>query len=193
MESPDTNQEYKEVIAACRKLYGAKMQDYGAAWHVLRPSSLTDQIYIKAKRIQTLQITGENRVGEDIQGEFVGIVNYAIMALIQLELGHEDAPLDKETALAKYDEYAGKAFALMQSKNHDYGEAWRNMRQSSLVDIILMKILRTKQIEDQADRRRSRQDLGFGRLGCQLLRYVELCGFRADSNHGGGIGSAACR
>jgi len=148
MESPDTNQEYKEVIAACRKLYGAKMQDYGAAWHVLRPSSLTDQIYIKAKRIQTLQITGENRVGEDIQGEFVGIVNYAIMALIQLELGHEDAPLDKETALAKYDEYAGKAFALMQSKNHDYGEAWRNMRQSSLVDIILMKILRTKQIED---------------------------------------------
>ncbi len=148
MESPDTNREYKEAVAACRGLYEAKLQDYGAAWHVLRPSSLTDQIYIKAKRIQTLQLTGENWVGEDIRGEFVGIVNYSIMALIQLELGYEDRPLGKEAALAKYDEYAGKAFALMQSKNHDYGEAWRNMRQSSLVDIILMKILRTKQIED---------------------------------------------
>ena len=131
MESPDTNREYKEAVAACRGLYEAKLQDYGAAWHVLRPSSLTDQIYIKAKRIQTLQLTGENRVGEDIRGEFVGIVNYSIMALIQLELGYEDRPLGKEAALAKYDEYAGKAFAL-----------------SSLVDIILMKILRTKQIED---------------------------------------------
>ncbi len=148
MESPDTNREYKDVVSACRKLYEAKLQDYGAAWHVLRPASLTDQIYIKAKRIQTLQITGENRVGEDIRSEFVGIVNYSIMALIQLELGYEDSPLAKEEALAKYDEYAGKAFDLMQSKNHDYGEAWRNMRQSSLVDIILMKILRTKQIED---------------------------------------------
>ena len=148
MKSPDTNREYKDAVSACRKLYEAKLQDYGAAWHVLRPASLTDQIYIKAKRIQTLQITGENRVGEDIRSEFVGIVNYSIMALIQLELGYEDTPLSKEEALAKYDEYAGKAFDLMQSKNHDYGEAWRNMRQSSLVDIILMKILRTKQIED---------------------------------------------
>ena len=144
----ETEKQFRDVTGKCRAMFEKKLSDYGAAWRLMRPESVTDQIYIKAKRIQTLQITGENRVGEDIQGEFVGIVNYAIMALIQLELGHEDAPLDKETALAKYDEYAGKAFALMQSKNHDYGEAWRNMRQSSLVDIILMKILRTKQIED---------------------------------------------
>ena len=144
----NTAKEYDEVINVCQDIFLKKMEDYGTAWRILRPTSITDQIYIKAKRIQTLQLTGENRVGEDIRGEFVGIVNYSIMALIQLELGYEDRPLGKEAALAKYDEYAGKAFALMQSKNHDYGEAWRNMRQSSLVDIILMKILRTKQIED---------------------------------------------
>lgn len=152
MEKKDTNQEYKNVIASCRDLYKAKLGDYGTAWHVLRPSSLTDQIYIKAKRIQTLQLTGENRVGEDIRGEFVGIVNYSVMALIQLELGFEDKPLAPEEALACYDRYVEQAFELMQRKNHDYGEAWRNMRQSSLVDIILMKLLRVKEIEDAGGR-----------------------------------------
>ena len=148
MKAEQTNKEFESVLADCRTLYAAKLGDYGAAWHVLRPSSLTDQIYIKAKRIRTLQIEGQALVDEDIRGEFVGIVNYSIMALIQLEIGFSDKALSKELALAKYDEYARKAFELMTRKNHDYGEAWRNMRQESLVDIILMKLLRVKQIED---------------------------------------------
>ena len=148
MGSEKTDQQYTQAVSRCREIYSAKLRDYGAAWHVLRPSSLTDQIYIKANRIRTLQLTGQAQVDEGIRDEFVGIVNYSIMALVQLELGYADGPLPAETALRKYDEYAGKAFRLMQRKNHDYGEAWRNMRQESLVDIILMKLLRVKQIED---------------------------------------------
>lgn len=143
-----TNQEFERVLAECRKLYINKLKDYGAAWHVLRPSSLTDQIFIKANRIRTLQIVGEQKVEDDIRDEFVGIVNYAIMAMIQLELGHGNGCLKTETAIEKYDEYAQRNFELMCRKNHDYGEAWRSMRVESLVDIILMKLLRIKQIED---------------------------------------------
>lgn len=148
MEIRDTKQAFVQVVSQCRSLYSAKLRDYGAAWHVLRPSSLTDQIYIKANRIRTLQVSGHAQVEEGIREEFVGIVNYSIMALIQLELGYADGCLPPDIALSKYDAYAKAAFELMCRKNHDYGEAWRNMRQESLVDIILMKLLRVKQIED---------------------------------------------
>ena len=144
-----TTEQYKKVIAKCRDIFEKKGKDYGTAWRVLRVSSLTDQIFIKAQRIRTIQETGVNKVGEDIADEFVAIVNYCVMGLIQLELGSdsmEEIPVDE--AVKRYDQKTKEAFELMQKKNHDYGEAWRDMRISSLTDLIMMKILRTKQIED---------------------------------------------
>ena len=144
-----TAEQYKKVIAKCRSIFEKKGKDYGTAWRILRISSLTDQIFIKAQRIRTIQETGKNKVGESIEGEFLAIVNYCAMGLIQLELGTDtDADMPLEIALEKYDEKTKQAFDLMENKNHDYGEAWRDMRISSLVDLIMMKILRTKQIED---------------------------------------------
>lgn len=144
-----TAQQYKKVIANCRSLFEKKAADYGTAWRILRVSSLTDQIFIKAQRIRTIQETGVNKVGEGIEGEFVAIVNYCVMGLIQLELGHQtDLELPLDRTLRLYDEKTTQAFELMETKNHDYGEAWRDMRISSLTDLIMMKILRTKQIED---------------------------------------------
>ncbi|MCM1041853.1 MAG: DUF1599 domain-containing protein [Bacteroides sp.] len=148
MKATQTNKEFKQVIDECRSLYVAKLGDYGAAWHVLRPASLTDQIFIKAKRIRTIQITGTQLVGEDIRDAFMAIVNYSVMALIQAELGFEDTPLSRQAAIEAYDRHATQTYGLMVKKNHDYGEAWRSMRVSSLTDIILMKLLRVKQIED---------------------------------------------
>lgn len=148
MKAMQTNEQFKQVMDECRALYVAKLGDYGAAWHVLRPASLTDQIFIKAKRIRTIQITGTQLIGEDIRDAFMAIVNYSVMALIQAELGFEDFPLGKEAAIAAYDRHAAQTYELMVRKNHDYGEAWRSMRVGSLVDIILMKLLRVKQIED---------------------------------------------
>ncbi|MEG1571993.1 MAG: DUF1599 domain-containing protein [Bacteroidales bacterium] len=146
-----TSQQYKEVIQECRALYAAKMEDYGSAWRILRLPSMTDQIYIKANRIRSIQMSQEQKVAEDVAGEFIAIVNYSIMALIQLELGLEkNLDLSLAQALKYFDKYAQAAQDLMTNKNHDYGEAWRSMRVSSLTDIILMKILRTKQIEDHA-------------------------------------------
>ena len=144
-----TKKQYFDVVAVCRGLFVKKMKDYGTAWRILRPSSLTDQIYIKAQRIRSIEDKGAQKVAEDVGGEFIGIVNYSIMALIQLEINNYDEldmEVDKATAL--YDKYFNAAFTLMEDKNHDYGEAWRDMRISSLTDIILMKIFRTKQIED---------------------------------------------
>jgi len=144
-----TNDQYRKVIENCRTIFVKKAHDYGTAWRILRTSSLTDQIFIKANRIRTIQETGENKVGECIDDEFVAIVNYCIMGLIQMELGYNgDVEMAVEEAISKYDEKADEAFELMQKKNHDYGEAWRDMRVSSLTDMIMMKILRTKQIED---------------------------------------------
>lgn len=146
-----TVEQYTKVISNCREIFEKKTKDYGTSWRVFRPSSLTDQIFIKAQRIRTIQITGENRVGESIEGEFSAIVNYCIMALIQLErndsLSLELTPME---AIQLYDEYAQLARDLMDKKNHDYGEAWRDMRVSSLTDLILTKLLRVKQIEDNA-------------------------------------------
>ena len=144
----DTNQQFEQIIATCRDLFAKKLKDYGAAWRIMRPSSVTDQIFITANRIRSIETKGTTMVDEGVRSEFIGIVNYGIIALIQLELGYADADdMTPEQALAKYDEYATKALNLMKAKNHDYDEAWRSMRISSYTDLILMKIYRTKQIE----------------------------------------------
>lgn len=145
----DTSLEYTKVINVCREIFSKKTKDYGTAWRILRPSSLTDQIFIKAQRIRTIQITGENKVGESIEDEFIAIVNYCIMAIIQVRETELSAiELDADVAVELYNKYFTEAYELMLKKNHDYGEAWRDMRVSSLTDLILMKILRVKQIED---------------------------------------------
>lgn len=144
-----TSKEYTKVINQCREVFIKKTKDYGTAWRILRPSSLTDQIFIKAQRIRTIQETGLNKVGESVEGEFMAIINYCIMAIIQLEEKDlVEMELAEEKATLLFDKYAEIAHQLMLKKNHDYGEAWRDMRVSSLTDLILMKILRVKQIED---------------------------------------------
>ena len=144
----DTKQQFEHVIAICRDLFAKKLHDYGAAWRIMRPSSVTDQIFIKANRIRSIEIKGVTMVDEGIRPEFIGIVNYGIIGLIQLQLGYaEKDDMTEQQALALYDEYANKALDLMLAKNHDYDEAWRSMRISSYTDLILMKIYRTKQIE----------------------------------------------
>jgi len=140
---------YDQVIARCRSLFVNKMTDYGSAWRILRLPSLTDQIFIKAQRIRSLQENAVRKVDEGEASEFIGIINYSVMALIQLELGVADQPdLDTEKASQLYDEKVRVTKELMEAKNHDYGEAWRDMRISSLTDLILQKLLRVKQIED---------------------------------------------
>ena len=144
-----TSKQYDAVVLMCRELFEKKMKDYGSAWRILRLPSLTDQIFIKAQRIRSLQQNEVRKVNEGEAGEFIGIINYSIMALIQLELGVVDQPdLNVEKALKVYDEKIALTKELMENKNHDYGEAWREMRISSLTDLILQKLLRVKQIED---------------------------------------------
>lgn len=145
----NTSEQYDKAVKSCQEIFEKKMKDYGSAWRVLRTSSLTDQLYIKAKRIRSIEEKGMSRVDEGIQPEFVGLVNYSVMALVQLEMGYsEDLRLDSEIALDHYNKYIAMAKGLMENKNHDYDEAWRSMRISSLTDLILQKILRIKQIED---------------------------------------------
>jgi len=144
-----TTIEYKEVIATCKSLFAKKTHDYGTAWRVLRLPSITDQIYIKAQRIRSVQEKGIQKVDDPLKDEFIGIINYCIIAMIQMKLTNSDK---MEMGFAEleplYDEAANETFELLQNKNHDYGEAWREMRVSSITDIILMKLLRVKQIED---------------------------------------------
>ena len=145
----NTSQEYDTVIAMCRALFINKMKDYGCAWRILRLPSVTDQIYIKAQRIRGLQQNDVRKIDEDESGEFIGIINYSIMALIQLDLGVVEQPdLTVQIATESYDAKIKLTKELMENKNHDYGEAWREMRVSSLTDLILQKLLRVKQIED---------------------------------------------
>lgn len=145
----DTQVQYQNVIEMCRDIFTKKMEDYGTAWRIMRPQSLTDQIYIKVKRIRSLQEKGVAFIDEGERDEFIGIVNYAAMALIQLDLGYSDSPLmDYDEAERLYLEKIQLAKSLMDNKNHDYDEAWRDMRISSITDLILMKIHRTKEIED---------------------------------------------
>lgn len=144
----DTQQQFKQAMAGCRDIFQKKLHDYGAAWRIMRPSSVTDQIFIKANRIRSLEVKGVSLVGEGIYPEFQAIVNYGIVGLIQLELGYaEREDLTAEQAMEYYDKYAQGALELMLKKNHDYDEAWRSMRVSSYTDLILMKLNRTKQIE----------------------------------------------
>ncbi len=144
-----TATQYDQIISKCREIFKNKLKDYGPAWRILRPSSITDQLYIKANRIRTLEITGEAKVNENIENEFIGLINYSVIGIIQLRHGFaEEVDMSSDKALELYDKYIAEAKDLMMKKNHDYGEAWRQMRISSLTDLILMKIFRIKQIED---------------------------------------------
>ena len=144
-----TESFYEKIRQECRLVFEKKMSDYGAAWRILRLSSLTDQIYIKAQRIRGIQINKTSKIEEGQEVEFVGLINYSIMCLIQIERGISDEPdFDLETALNEYDKQKGLVKDLLSKKNHDYGEAWKEMRVSSLTDLILQKIFRIKQIED---------------------------------------------
>ena len=144
-----TSKQYNDVIDKCRSLYINKLKDYGCAWRILRMPSLTDQIFIKAQRIRQLQQNSTRKVDEGEVSEFIGIINYSVMALIQLEKGIAEQPdLTTDEAVKLYDAHVAITKQLMEDKNHDYGEAWRDMRVSSLTDLILQKLLRVKQIED---------------------------------------------
>ncbi|MFK5973436.1 MAG: DUF1599 domain-containing protein [Flavobacteriaceae bacterium] len=148
-----TSEQYDAIIKTCRNLFEKKMKDYGSAWRILRLPSLTDQIFIKAQRIRGLQENEVQKIAEGERSEFIGIINYAIMALIQLELGVVEQPdLTVKEALILFDKHSEETKVLMQDKNHDYGEAWRDMRVSSLTDLILQKLLRVKKIEDNEGR-----------------------------------------
>lgn len=144
-----TSQQYDAAVKQCKDIFLKKMKDYGTAWRNLRLRSVTDQIFIKAQRIRSIEEKGTQKVGDDIRGEYIGIINYCIIGLIQLELA-ADSRLDLPYAEVEklYDKYLSQTKQLMEDKNHDYGEAWRDMRVSSLTDLILMKIFRVKQIED---------------------------------------------
>lgn len=144
----NTKEQFEQIMQECREIFAKKLHDYGAAWRIMRPSSVTDQIFIKANRIRSLEVKGVSMVGEGIRPEFMAIVNYAIVGLIQLDLGYaEKEDMTAEKALVYYDKYAKQSLDLMLKKNHDYDEAWRGMLVSSYTDLILMKLYRTKQIE----------------------------------------------
>lgn len=146
---PDTQLQFEHIISKCRDLFEKKLKDYGASWRIMRPRSVTDQIFIKAKRIRSIEETGFSKIDENIDSEFIAIVNYGIVGLIQLELKHTDTvDITPDQALRLYDKYMLQTKELMFAKNHDYGEAWRSMRISSYTDLILMKIYRTKEIEN---------------------------------------------
>ncbi len=147
----NTTTQFDQVVSKCTEIFQKKTIDYGTAWRILRSSSLTDQIFIKANRIRTIQENKVSKVDEGIESEFIGIINYCIMALIQLDLKNDERlELPTDDVIKMYDKYINTSKDLMQQKNHDYGEAWRDMRVSSLTDLILMKILRVKQIEDNS-------------------------------------------
>lgn len=148
-ENPETEKQFKEALEGCRTLFAKKLHDYNASWRMLRPSSLTDQLLIKARRIRSIEVKGKAMVEDDIRSEFVALINYGIVGLIQLEKGFADSvDITNDEALALYDKYATEALQLMLRKNHDYDEAWRMMRVSSYTDFILTKIERVKEIEN---------------------------------------------
>jgi hypothetical protein len=145
----NTIDEYKEVIKACKEVFVKKTMDYGTAWRILRLPSITDQIFIKAQRIRSIQEKGQQKIDDDIRSEFIGIINYCIIGMIQIELSdNPEADIPREELISLYDKAVDDTVRLLENKNHDYNEAWREMRISSITDIILMKIFRVKQIED---------------------------------------------
>lgn len=145
-----TSDQFEEVVVECRDIFSKKMKDYGSAWRILRAKSITDQIFIKAQRIRSFEEKGIQKIDEGIRGEYIGIINYSVIAMINQELGFEENQLNLEIekGIDLYNKYIYTALQLMENKNHDYSEAWRDMRLSSLTDIILMKLFRIKQIED---------------------------------------------
>ena len=148
-----TNAQFEQALAECRALFEKKLHDYKASWRILRPTALTDQLFIKAKRIRSLEIKQESKVGEGIRPEFIALINYGIVGLIQLSKGFADTvDMENEEAMKLYDEFANEALELMKKKNHDYDEAWRSMRVSSYTDLILTKIERIKEIEDLSEK-----------------------------------------
>ncbi len=170
----NTSEQFETVIRSCRDLFQHKMKDYGTAWRVLRPSSITDQIYIKVSRIRTLQMSDVQMVDESEEDEFIAIVNYSIIGLIQLEKGFSDElNANAEEITQLYDSYVQKAKELMLRKNHDYGEAWRDMRISSITDLIYQKVLRTKQIEDNQGKTLVSEGLDANYY--DMLNYAVFC------------------
>ena len=171
----NTINQYNEISAVCRSLFEKKLADYGAAWRVLRPSSVTDQIYIKVNRIRTLQMTDKKMIDEDEEEGFIAIVNYSVIALIQLGIGVSEVlgKEDKAEIMALYDDFIQKARDLMEKKNHDYGEVWRDMRISSMTDLIYQKILRTKQIEDNEGKTLVSEGLEANYF--DMLNYAVFC------------------
>ena len=171
----NTINQYNEISAVCRNLFEKKLADYGAAWRVLRPSSVTDQIYIKVNRIRTLQMTDKKMIDEDEEEGFIAIVNYSVIALIQLDRGVSEVlgKEDKAEIMALYDDFIQKARDLMEKKNHDYGEVWREMRISSMTDLIYQKILRTKQIEDNEGKTLVSEGLEANYF--DMLNYAVFC------------------
>ncbi len=144
-----TSRQFDTIISRCKDIFLKKMKDYGTAWRILRLSSITDQIFIKAQRIRSIEEKGKQRVEDGIDSEFIGIINYCVIALIQLEMGNEtNLEMSEEEVVEHFNKHVNEAKRLMEDKNHDYGEAWRDMRVSSMTDLILMKLLRIKQIED---------------------------------------------
>lgn len=177
-----TSEQYDAVMNGCQALFKKKLQDYGAAWRVLRPSSITDQIFIKISRIRTLQMTTERMVDEGEEVEFVAIINYAIIGLIQLEKGFSET-LDENTdeIMALYGEYRDQAKALMERKNHDYGEVWRSMRISSITDLIYQKVLRTKKIEDNQGKTLVSEGLAANYY--DMINYAVFCLIKMQENN----------
>lgn len=174
-----TSTQFDIAITECKEIFMTKMKDYGTAWRILRTTSLTDQIYIKAKRIRSIDELGSQKIEEGVKPEFIGIINYSIIALVQLELGvaEKDVNLPIKEAEILYDKYVQASKSLMEDKNHDYGEAWRNMRISSLTDIILMKLLRVKQIEDNDGKTRISEGLDanyFDILNYSIFALIKL-------------------
>jgi len=170
----DTTAEYNAVIKYCKELFIKKTKDYGTAWRIMRLSSITDQLYIKAKRIRTLEIKKVSKVGDDIADEFVAIVNYCVIALMQLDLADsEDENLTVEFVDEAYSTKVNETRDLMFAKNHDYGEAWRDMRVSSMTDLILMKLYRVKQMEDNGGKTLVSE--GFGANYQDMLNYAVFC------------------
>ena len=175
-----TQAHYKQNTENCKELFINKMSDYGAAWRILRLPSLTDQIFIKAQRIRSIQDKEEQKIEEGQVSEFIGIINYSLMALIQFELGIADQPdLNPKEVIVLYEKHLAETYQLMLDKNHDYGEAWREMRVSSLTDLILQKLLRVKQIED--NRGKTLVSEGIGANYQDIINYAVFALINLDS------------
>ena len=181
-----TEKEFEVQTKICRTIFEKKTRDYGTSWRILRLPSLTDQIFIKANRIRSIEESGENRIGDDVRGEYIAMVNYAVMALMQQELecgerkteGGDSLELPLETAMELYDKHLQRTVRLMLDKNHDYGEAWRQMRVSSMTDLILMKLKRIKQIEDNDGRTLISEGVEGGYM--DIINYSLFCLIRLE-------------